>query len=124
MEINHDQFPVYELVELQANAPVLVLHVNGVQAICPFQPAMPMQGDYGKTVFGQCAGSSGCPLTKITPVVPDVEKMVEEIENRLPPKGTHYFKIGCGKYGIRHEVTIRKFPKIQQAPGSLYLPEK
>ncbi|MFY8161618.1 MAG: hypothetical protein ACOVNU_09840 [Candidatus Kapaibacteriota bacterium] len=42
-----------------------VLNINGVQSICPFVQALPMQGQYGNIQIMRLPCNSQCPHAKI-----------------------------------------------------------
>jgi len=110
MEINHDDAPRYELVEMVQGAPTLLLHVNGTHAICPFQPVTPVQGDNGLEV-GRTACNTGCPLAtvKISQVKPpDGEKISRTV-----------LTLSCGGQPVSHQVTIRKCSSIVRPSNGL-----
>lgn len=108
MAIDHDQPPVYELVEMVKDAPILVLHVNGVQSVCPFQPAIPTLDENRRPVVGRCACTTGCPLAQIEWPGGDQKGSI--------------FKVGCGSHPVSHEVTIKKVSTIRHAGPGLYIP--
>ena len=43
-----------------------ILNINGVQSICPFVQALPMQGQYGQIQIMRLPCNSQCPHVKIS----------------------------------------------------------
>lgn len=44
----------------------MVLNIDGIQSICPYVQALPMQGSYGQIQIMRLPCTSSCPHAKVT----------------------------------------------------------